>query len=432
MYDTKYKSYKRGFYKMKLLFLHISLFGLLLQANTLSQQECIDKTLKYHPDIKKLTLSVSKTEAMVGAAKADYLPQINANAQYNPINTFVMPQNGSFKTIEDDSWQVGVQLNQKIYDFSKTTSTINAYKKDSEIASLSLNDQKALLVYSVKTQYSIVLLQTKALEVRKKDLKTKEELYNQAKAFVKEGLKTEADALSLLSAMYIAEDNLAQTESELDKALSTLSLYMGEKIDSQTKFEDDGEMVRNIEDRELLLANILANNYEVKSREQQIYRDEFLYEATKAGHYGSIDAVASYTHQDTLNEYDTSLVGVSINIPIYSGSRISSQTQQSRIAKDESKESYNSKKLLLEDEMQRLIIDLKKFKHTLKAKEALIESSQATKEIVEARYKEGLSTYIEVLDASSTYLFANLGLLEAKFNINNIINRLDYLQGIIQ
>ncbi|MDD2448723.1 MAG: TolC family protein [Sulfurimonas sp.] len=418
---------------MKLLFLHICLFALILQANTLSLEECIDKTLKNHPDIKKLSLGISRTEAMVGIAKADYLPQINANAQYNPINTFVMPQNGSFNTIEDDSWQVGVQLNQKLYDFSKTTSTINAYKKDTEIASLSLGDQKALLAYTVKIQYSIVLLQTKALEVREEDLKTKEELYNQAKAFVKEGLKTEADALSLLSAVYIAEDSLAQTESELDKALSTLSIYMGEKIDSNTKFEDNStQNDRDIEDTQALLESILVNNYEVKSRQQQIYRDEFLYEATKAGHYGSIDAVASYTHQDTLNEYDTSQVGISINIPIYSGGRVSAQTEQSRIAKDESKESYNSKKLLLEDEMQRLIIDLKKFKHTVKAKEALLDSSQATKEIVEARYKEGLSTYIEVLDASSTYLFANLGLLEAKFNINNIINRLDYLQGIIQ
>ena len=418
---------------MKLLFLHICLFGLILQANILTLQECIDKTLKNHPDIKKLSLGVSRSDAMVGVAKADYLPQINANAQYNPINTFVMPQNGSFNTIEDDSWQIGVQLNQKLYDFSKTTSTINAYKKDREIASLSLSDQKALLAYNVKIQYNIVLLQTKALEVRKKDLQTKEELYNQARAFVKEGLKTEADALSLLSAMYIAEDNLAETESELNKALSTLSIYMGEKIDSGTAFEDSSVIKEsNIEDSHSLLENILANNYEVKSQQQQIYKDEFLYKAAKAQHYGSIDAVASYTHQDTLNDYDTSMVGISINIPIYSGGRVSSQTEQIRIAKDESKESYNSKKLLLEDEMQRLIIDLKKFKHTVKAKEALLESSQATKEIVEARYKEGLSTYIEVLDASSTFLFANLGLLEAKFSINNIINRLDYLQGIIQ
>lgn len=418
---------------MKFLFLYLSIFVLIVQAKVLTLDECIDKTLKNHPDIKKLSLSISRTDAVVDIAKADYLPQINASAQYNPIDTFLMPQNGQFNTVEEDSWQYGVQLNQKIYDFSKTTSTINASKKDKEIASLFLDDKKALLAYSVKIQYNIVLLQTKALEVRKKDLQTKEELYNQAKAFVKEGLKTEADALSLLSAMYIAEDNLGITESELDKALSTLSIYMGEKIDSSVVLEDNSAFKDDVvQDSQTIIKNTITNNYEIKSQQQQISRDEFLYKASKAGHYGSIDAVAAYSHQSTLNEYDTSLVGVVINIPIYSGGRVSAQAEQQRIAKEESKESYNSKKLLLEEEVQALIIDLKKYKHTLKAKEALLESSEATKDIIEARYKEGLSTYIEVLDASSTYLFAKLGLLEARFSINNIFNRLDYLQGIIQ
>lgn len=416
---------------MKLLFLYISFFAILLQAKVLTQSECIEKTLKNHPDIKKLSYTLSKTNSLVDIAKSDYLPQVHLNAQYNPINTFVMPQNGGFNTTNDDSWHVGVQLNQKIYDFSKTTSTISAFKKENEIASLLLEEQKASLAYNVKIQYNMILLQTEALEVRKKDFQTKKELYNQAKAFVNEGLKTDADALSLLSAMYIAQENLAITQSELNKALSTLSLYMGEKIDSNTTFKDESSN-KNIKDTQTILKNILENNHDIKSKEQEIYKNHFLYEASKAQHYGSIDAIASYTYQDTLNEYDTSLVGISINIPIYSGGRVDAQTQQMRLAKDESKEIYNSKKLLLEDEMQRLIIDLKKYRYTIKAKEALLKSSQATKEIVEARYKEGLSTYIEVLDASSTYLFASLGILEVQFSINNILNRLDYLQGIIQ
>ncbi|MDD3476716.1 MAG: TolC family protein [Sulfurimonas sp.] len=414
------------------LFLVLFLFG--LHAQTLTLDECIDKTLKNHPDIKKLSLNVSRSNASIDIAKADYLPQINASAQYNPINTFVMPQNGQFNTIEDDNWLVSAQLNQKIYDYSKTTSTINAYKKDKEIAALSLEDRKALLVYNVKIQYDIALLQTNAIEVRLKDLQTKEELYNQAEAFVRAGLKTQADALSLLSAVYVAEDNLAATRAELDKAISTLSIYIGEKIDPQTSLRDDSVTNKNnnIQDSEILFENVITKNYEIKSYQEQISRDGFIYDASKAQHYGSIDAVAIYTHQDSLNAYDTSLVGVTINVPIYSGGRISAQTQQARIAKEESQEAYNSKKLLLEEETQALVIDLQKYRHTLKAKEALIESSQAAKEIVEARYKEGLSTYIEVLDASSTYLLAELGLLEAKFNINNIMNRLDYLQGNIQ
>ncbi len=418
---------------IKILFMYFSIFVFVLNAKMLTVDECIDKTLKNHPDIKKAALGVFESKSSVDIAKADYLPQINVSAQYNPIDTFTMPKNNQFETIEDESWRVDAVLNQKIYDFGKTTSTIKAYKKDEEIANLSLNDAKALLVYNVKNQYNLALLKTKEIEVRKNDLQTKEELYKQAQALVVQGLKTEADATSILSELYIAQDNLAIAKADLNKTVTTLSLYMGEKIDTDTEFKEDISLKKqNLLNADLLLEDILSKNFLLKSSKEEIEKDALIYKATKAQNFGSIDAIASYTHQNSLNEYDTSLVGVNVTIPIYSGGRVSAQTQQARIAKEMAKEAYNSKKLLIQEEVENLAIDLQRYRYTIKAKEALIESSNATKEIVEARYKEGLSTYIEVLDASSTYLFAKLGLLEAKFSINNIINRLDYLQGQIQ
>jgi outer membrane protein TolC len=51
--------------------------------------------------------------------------------------------------------------------------------------------------------------------------------------------------------------------------------------------------------------------------------------------------------------------------------------------------------------------------------------------VLDARYKQGLSTYIEVLDANALYLDAKLGLLEAKYAKSSIVNRIVYLQGNI-
>ncbi len=414
----------------KNLFLCFYLFLSVSTAKELTLDECVDKALKNHPDIKRLSLNVAKSKTSIDIAKADYLPQINLSAEYNPINTFVMPQNSQFNTIEDDSCKVSAQLNQKIYDFDKTTSTIKAYEKEQNRADMSLEDAKALLVYNVKNYYNLVLLQTKALKAKQKDIQTKEELYKQALALVKEGLKTEADASSILSALFIAQDALAITQADLNKALSTLSLYIREKIDKETTLKESPPPKEQNEN--LLTRDILAKNFLLKGSKEEIQRDTLLYEATKAQNYGSIDAVASYAHQDTLNEYDTSLVGVTLNIPIYSGGRISAQSQQAKISKEMAKESYNAQKLLLEEEAANLLIDLERYRHTIKAKEALIESAKSTKKIVEARYKEGLSTYIEVLDAASVHLYAELGLLEAKFAINNTINRLEYLQGEVR
>lgn len=412
----------------KFLLIYFYVFVLILNAQTLSVEEAIEEALKNHPDIKKLSLGVQLSGSLVDVAKADYLPQLNVGAQYNPHNTFVMPQNGQFKTITDDNWQLDAQLNQKIYDFSKTTSTIKAYEKNQNMAALSLEDAKALLIHNVKNIYDAALFQTKALEVRKKDLQTKEELYKQAQALVREGLKTEADATTILSALYNAEDALGTTKADLRKALSTLSFYMGKKVDLETTLIDNSPSLTK-QDKESIIGESYANNFALKSSKEEIAKEGLMYKAAKAKNYGSIDAVASYTHQNSINEYDTSMVGIGITIPLYSGGRISAQAEEARISQEMAKESYNAKKLLLQEEIDGLMIDLERYEHTIKAKEALIDSSRATKEIVEARYKEGLSTYIEILDAASTSLYADLGLLEAKFSIKRVMNRLEYLRG---
>ncbi len=412
----------------KILLLILSLFVFELTAQILTLDECIDETLKNHPDIKKLSLGIAQSDSLVDIAKADYKPQLNVSAQYNPHNTFVMPQNGQFKTITDDNFQADAVLNQKIYDFSKTTSTIKAYEKSKNIASLSLEEAKALLAYNIKNIYLTALFQTKALEARQKDLQTKEELYKQARSLVNEGLKTEADATSLLSSLYNAEDALGVAKAELHKALTTLFLYMGRKSDFDITLQEYYTPQTTIQ-KDIALEEAFADNFSLRSSREEIARDSLMYDASKALNYGSIDAVATYMYQDSINEYDTSRVGITINIPIYSGGRISAQNEQARIAREMAKESYNIKKLELQEQTQNLMIDLERYKMTIKAKGSLIDSSKATKEIVEARYKEGLSTYIEILDAASVHLQAQLGLLEAEFGVQKINNTLEYLRG---
>ncbi|MDD2652376.1 MAG: TolC family protein [Sulfurimonas sp.] len=408
----------------KTLLLFLSCFT--LYAKTLTVDSCIEAALQNHPDIKRLSLSSLQSGSLVDIAKADYLPQLNLNAQYNPHNTFTLQQNGTFNTIEDDNFIAEAKVTQKIYDFSKTASTIEAYEKNKNVTALSLEEAKSLLAFSVKNLYNKALFQTKALKTRQKDIETKEELYKQAEALVREGLKTKADASSMLSALYNAKDAYATTKAELDKAVATLFLYMGEEADLSVTLEENAPTTLQSANA---LDTIFAKNPSLLGLSEQITRDTLLYNASKAANYGSVDAVASYTYQDSLSKYDTSMLGIGINIPLYSGGRLSAQNEYTRIEKEKTKESYKAKKLQLEEQTLTLIADLKRYKATIEAKEALINSSLATKEIVEARYKEGLSTYIEVLDAATTHLQAQLGLLEARFALQNIQNNLEYLQG---
>jgi outer membrane protein TolC len=122
-------------------------------------------------------------------------------------------------------------------------------------------------------------------------------------------------------------------------------------------------------------------------------------------------------------------VGISYNVPLYSGGRLSAQNQQAKIGYQLSKQKENSDLLLLKEELFKLFVDIKRYDQTIKARKAQIRTAKKNLKLISARYKEGLATYIEVLDSTTQLLNAKLGLLEAYYSRSLSFDRIDYLKG---
>ena len=414
----------------KLSLLYLLLFSI-INAKTLTLDEAIKATLQNYPDVKTMQMKLKQSELSHHLAYGDYLPQVNLNGEYNTKQTYILPTNGTFKTKDDVGWDVGVNLKQKLWDFSKTSSKISASLKDIEISRLSLMDFKALLSFKVKSLYKLMAVNKEAIKVRKEDLRVKEAYYKKALELVKQGLKTDADANRFLFEVYNAKENLAIAKSDFEKAKNTLSLYMGRKISKNIKLEKS-ILKKTYKLDSDIEKEILKNNYSLKIDDKNIEKNILLHKAAKAEHFGSIDAVASYNHFDTLNSYDSKKVGVVFNLPLYSGGKISTQAQKMKISTIIAKEQKLSHKLALKEQINNLLYDIKKYNATIKAKKAGLKYAKKTKKIVEGRYKEGLATYIELLDASTQVLNAKLGLLQAYYLKSLSIDKIQYLKGKIK
>ncbi len=410
----------------RIIIVSLLLFGNLAQALTL--EECIEKSIQSHPDIKYALLNVASSEDSIDIAKSDYLPQVTLNAEYDPTRTYVLPVNGTFQTKDSDGWSVGGVLHQKIWDFSKTSANIEAKRASQDVAKLTLKEAKALLAYRVKLQYELMLVQAEAIKVKEKDLKLKEELFKQAEAFVHNGLKTELDSTRFLSAVYLAKDNLAIAKASYEKAKVSLGLYMGEALPKNVVLQNTLKPIVSFSVDE---STLLKYSLTLKTLQKSIQQEGSNYKVAKASRYGSLDATASYIQQGTLNQYDSSLVGVTLSIPLYTGGRTSAQVQLAVINRQKMQATYLSKKREIQEEFENLLIDIKRYAQTIQARKEELKTAQQTQKLLSARYKEGLSTYIEVLDANAIILDAKLSLLQAIYEQSSAIHRIEYLQGKI-
>jgi len=408
----------------------VSAISIGLCAQTLTLQDSIAKTLAHHPDVKTFMLRIQQAEQGYNVAYADYLPQIDLSATYNPTKTYVLPVNGMFHTVEDSGWGAGATLHQKVWDFAKTSALVDASKADEDIARLSLGEVKALLAYKVKSLYELLVVQREAIRVREKDLEAKKAFYAQSRALVKQGLKTNADTNRFLSSVYIAENNLAIAKASFEKAKTSLSLYMGIPLRSDIKLQSH-VLKKNFHLHSGTEHEILESNYKVKMDRLNVQKNHLLHQSAKSAQFGSIDLVASYDRFDTLNKYNSDYVGISYNVPLYTGGRMSAQEQQAKIGRMIAQEQEASDTLALREELRALLIDIKRYGQTIKARKAQLISAKSTQKVQTARYKEGLATYIEVLDSISVTLNAKLGVLEAYYSRSLALDRIDYLKGKI-
>lgn len=415
---------------MKKLLLLV-LFTFASGAQTLSMQTCVERTLANHPDIKVFMLKVAQSEESYTVSRSDYLPQVALLGEYNPQRTYVLQQSGQFDTIDDDGWSIGVMLKQKIWDFSKTTSLTEASQIEQQIAGLSLEDAKAVMAYKIKSLYALMVLQREAIDVRRKDAKAKEAFYKQAMGFHKQGLKTKADVARFKAAHYLAKEDLEVAQASFDKSRNTMALYTGIRINKDVKL--DFTTIKSggigLKKTYALKHQALKDNLQIKIASKQIDKNQKLHKAAKASHFGSIDATASHTQTDMLNRYDTNVIGVTLNVPLYSGGRLSAEEQRMQIETNVAREQLESKSIALEEEFENLFLDLESYQESTKAKKAQLTSAEEAQKVVNARYKEGLATYIEVLDSAAFLLQAKLGLLEVGYKQRIALNRIDYLTG---
>jgi len=399
--------------KRLLPFLFVSLWG-----DTIDLNEAIKYTLKNHPDIKTFILNIQKSDIETKSAKSDYLPKISIDGVYNFTQTYTINSPTGFKTTNSNGYNIGINLKQKLWDFKSTIYKIESTKFDKDISKLNLKELKSLLAYKIKTLYKLAITQKKAIEVYKENLKLKEEYYKQALSLYKQGLKTKVDADRFLVNVYTAKSNLKNSIKDYKKTLKILSLYTTKNV----------EDIKNISFEEEIPKDILKHNYSLQIDKLNIQKNKTLHKSIKNSKYGNIDLVANYSKIDALNSYDSKSIGIYISIPLYSP-QIDSEIEKVKLTSLIQTSQLNSKMLSLKEDIENSLNEIYKQTTLINTKQKELKVLKELRILTSGRYKEGVATYLEVIESEQAILNASLELLESEYKKSIEIDKLKYLKG---
>src|SRR5690606_25684391 len=344
--------------------LKITLAGILLlwvsivegeaqEAVSFTLEESIQYALENNVQLKNAVLEMRTSRATVGETTAEGLPQITGNAQVNK-NLIVPSQpfpaiffdpdagEGEFIPVEfspEYSGNLSVTVTQMIFNGSYFVGlqAARTYRQLSEFDKVKTEND---VIENVKKAYYSVLVSQERQELVRANLSRMDTLLKETRVMFETGFSEKID----VSRIQVQYNNL---KTELDRARSStkisldlLKLQMGMDVNQPLKLAESIADLEMVFDVEPLVDEKGMRRIELDQLQTNLNLAKLDLKNNKAQYLPRIDANLNYTRMGfggSLKEifnsewYPGSVLGVSLEIPIFDGLAKSYRIQQNRV-----------------------------------------------------------------------------------------------------
>ena len=436
--------------KLILFFVGVCCLGLQGQEKSmrLSLDEAIAFAIENSYNTKASKNGISSAKETVKETSATGLPQLNASFDYQnflkqPVSLADFNDDGideQFVLGKKQNLSASVTLSQLIFDGSYLVAlqASKAYLKISEQA----NEKTEILTReAVVNAYGTVLVAEKSLDILAGNVNILEKNLHDAQKIYENGFNEQEDVEQLeitLGTLKNQRNNLERMKSiayqmlnlALGNPIST-DLVLTDSLDTLTTSNIDlGLLSETFDFSNHIDFKIAANDRESKRLLMQLERSKALPSLSAFVNYGNQAFSDSFSFFNGDQQwFDSSLLGVSLTVPIFSSFARKSRTAQARIA-------LETADVRLEETKQRLSLMAQKAKNeyqlsvenytTAKRNLRLSERIEKKQRI---KFFEGISSSFDLLQAQNqlytqqqNYVQSMLDVIAKKVALENALN----------
>lgn len=360
-----------------------------------------------------------KANAQVGEAKSGAFPQLTAAGQYMrylkkqvmflPPGNAINPTNKTllFEIGSNNAYSGGLQLSQALFS-RKVGVALQIAKTYRELAQETYTAAQQGVIRDTRKAYYQVLLTKKLVEVNRQGLEVIQANYNNVQAQYRVGVAAEYDLLRSEVQLANTEPLLISAENAYQLAVNVLKNLLALPLDQPVTIEGEMTFTELSEDMaQQAEAQALATNPTIKqlTLQEQMLDKNIVIE--KAGSYPTLYAIGSYIWQsqdnsfkfDNYNWANTINAGVSLSYPLFDGFRTRSRVQQAKVERNKVHYTRLKAEEGLKVQIQAGALRMVEARKRMSGQEKNIEQAQKAVRIAQTRFKSGVGTQLELLDA---------------------------------
>lgn len=399
-------------------------------------QQLIAAALENNRDLRTAVLNIEEARAQYQIARADLLPNLNVNGSAARTRASAS-QSFTGQPVISNSYQVGLAVPAYELDFFGRVRNL----KDASLASyLSTEEAQKSAQISLIAQVAQAYLSERSyaeqLQLANDTLKSRESNLDLAQKRFDVGASSALDFRLTQTLVESARVSKSQLERQRAQAENALTLLVGKKVGDlpPAQLLSDEKIVTDIPAG--LPSDLLTNRPDIRSAEQSLLAANANIGAARAAFFPRISLTGSYgSASSTLGGLFESgsgawSFGPSLSLPIFDFGRNSANLDLAEVRKNKAVVTYEKTIQTAFREVADALVARGTLDDQVKAQEAFLAAQQERLKLTDLRFKNGIASSLDQLDAQRDLFSAQQALIQARqLRLNNAIDLYKALGG---
>ncbi len=429
--------------------------GMNAQDRVLSLREAQELALEQSYAMRAADMDLEATRREVKEVIATGLPQVNANMEYQQllqIPVSLIP--GEFLGMEPGTFaevQFGLE-----YNFTGTVTASQLLVDGTYFVGLKAARTAVELTRNARTKtavevrvavadaYYTTLVAEANLDILGDNLSSVEDLLRESEALYDAGLIEEQDLDQLMLNRNQIQNNIDNTERYVEIARKSLNFLLGIPLSEEVVLSDDIDKLVEINNNPAFLQRDrqLETHPDILIARTNVMVQDLTLRGAKVAYYPSLNLFLTHQQNAQRNAFNftesgqpwfpATILGVNMNIPIFSGFQRNHNVKRMEIELEKSQMQLTQAEENLKLDQTRSMADFENALRVWETQKQSVALAERISERTSVKYKEGVagSTDLNVartqlLNEQGRYIDAALQLLNAKQQLDKAFNLFD-------
>ena len=375
-------------------------------------RQLVETALRDNRDLRAAAAAVEEFAAQAGVARAGFFPQVDLNARAGK-NQIAL---GSFGATAFDVFAGTLDLQWELDVWGRIRRGFQAARADERASEESRRDVELSVVSAVATAYLELRELDLDLEISHRTLESRRETLRLARRRFEQGLISELDVQQFESEVAGSAAALADFERAVPQQENRVRVLAGQEPGPVPRGRSLTETLAPLEIPPGLPSTLLERRPDVRAAEEQLAAATLRIGAAQAERLPRFTLTGQYGRQSTefrdvlkdRSEIYQAIGGISI--PLFTGGGLEKQVDVERARAEQARYRYEETVLVALQEVENALADLRATRDRLTAQVRQVDALRRAAELADRRYQNGVSSYLEVLDAERSLFGAELTL----------------------